>query len=57
MKVLSVVETAIYVDDLDAAEDFYQRVLGLSVIPQATRSNSSPPASGDCPVDGSWLLA
>ena len=32
MKVLSVVETAIYVDDLDAAEDFYQRVLGLSVI-------------------------
>ena len=32
MKVLSVVETAIYVDDLDAAEDFYQRVLGLNVI-------------------------
>lgn len=32
MKVLSVVETAIYVDDLDAAEDFYQRVLGLDVI-------------------------
>jgi len=32
MKILSIVETAIYVDDLDAAEDFYQRVLGLSVI-------------------------
>lgn len=32
MKVLSVVETAIYVDDLDTAEDFYQRVLGLDVI-------------------------
>ncbi len=32
MKVLSVVETAIYVDDLDAAENFYQRVLGLDVI-------------------------
>ena len=32
MKVLSVVETVIYVDDLDAAEDFYQRVLGLNVI-------------------------
>jgi len=32
VKVLSVVETAIYVDDLDAAEDFYQRVLGLNVI-------------------------
>lgn len=31
MKVLSVVETAIYVDDLDAAEEFYQRVLGLRV--------------------------
>jgi len=29
---LSVVETAIYVDDLDAAEDFYQRVLGLRVV-------------------------
>lgn len=32
MKILSVVETAIYADDLDAAEDFYQRVLGLNVI-------------------------
>lgn len=32
MKILSVVETAIYVDDLDAAEDFYQRILGLEVI-------------------------
>ena len=32
MKVRSVVETAIYVDDLDDAEDFYQRVLGLNVI-------------------------
>ena len=32
MKVLSVIETAIYVDDLDAVEDFYQRVLGLRVI-------------------------
>ncbi len=32
MKVLSVVETAIYVDDIDAAEDFYQRILGLNVI-------------------------
>lgn len=32
MKVLSVVETAIYVDDLDAAEHFYQHVLGLNVI-------------------------
>ena len=32
MKLLSIVETAIYVDDLDAAEDFYQRVLGLIVI-------------------------
>mgnify|MGYP003678178777 CR=1 FL=1 len=29
---LSVVETAIYVDDLDATEDFYQRILGLEVI-------------------------
>lgn len=32
MKVLSVVETSIYVDDLDATEDFYQRILGLKVI-------------------------
>jgi catechol 2,3-dioxygenase-like lactoylglutathione lyase family enzyme len=32
MRVMSVVETAIYVDDLDAAEDFYQRILGLKVI-------------------------
>ena len=29
---LSVVETAAYVDDLETAEDFYQRVLGLSLI-------------------------
>lgn len=32
MKVLSVFETAIYVDDLDAAAVFYQDVLGLKVI-------------------------
>ena len=32
MKILSIVETAIYVDDLDAAEDFYQRIIGLNVI-------------------------
>ena len=32
MRVRSVVETAIYVDDLNVAEDFYQRVLGLNVI-------------------------
>ncbi|WP_437221849.1 VOC family protein [Planctomicrobium sp. SH661] len=31
-QILSVVETGIYVDDLDAAEDFYSRVLGLPVI-------------------------
>ncbi len=30
--VLSVVETAIYVDDLKAAEHFYQNILGLKVI-------------------------
>lgn len=32
MKILAVVETAIYVDDLNAAEDFYHGVLGLDVI-------------------------
>ncbi len=32
MKILSIIETAIYVDDLDAAEEFYQRVLGIKVI-------------------------
>ncbi|MFG0261039.1 MAG: VOC family protein [Novipirellula sp. JB048] len=32
MKILSVVETSIYVDDLDATEDFYLRILGLKVI-------------------------
>jgi catechol 2,3-dioxygenase-like lactoylglutathione lyase family enzyme len=32
MNILAVVETAIYVDDLDAAEDFYHRILGLKVI-------------------------
>ena len=32
MKILGVIETAIYVDDLDAAEDFYSRILGLTVI-------------------------
>jgi catechol 2,3-dioxygenase-like lactoylglutathione lyase family enzyme len=30
--ILTVVETAVYVDDLDAAEDFYCRILGLQVI-------------------------
>ena len=32
MNIQAVIETAIYVDDLDAAEDFYRRVLGLRVI-------------------------
>ena len=32
MNIQAIVETAIYVDDLDAAEDFYGRVLGLRVI-------------------------
>lgn len=31
-KILRVIETGIYVDDLDAAEDFYGRVLGLRVL-------------------------
>ncbi|MGD9715439.1 MAG: VOC family protein [Thermomicrobiales bacterium] len=31
-KILAVVETALYVDDLDAAQDFYRHVLGLEVI-------------------------
>jgi catechol 2,3-dioxygenase-like lactoylglutathione lyase family enzyme len=32
LKIQAVVETAIYVDDLDAAETFYQTILGLAVI-------------------------
>ena len=32
MKIKAVVETAIYVDDLQAAETFYGTILGLSVI-------------------------
>jgi len=32
MKLSGILETAIYVDDLDAAQDFYGRVLGLSLI-------------------------
>ncbi len=32
MKILSVIETAIYVADLDATEDFYHRIIGLKVI-------------------------
>jgi catechol 2,3-dioxygenase-like lactoylglutathione lyase family enzyme len=32
LNIKAVVETAIYADDLDAAEDFYRGVLGLSVI-------------------------
>jgi catechol 2,3-dioxygenase-like lactoylglutathione lyase family enzyme len=32
LKIKAVVETAIYVDDLQATETFYQTVLGLSVI-------------------------
>jgi catechol 2,3-dioxygenase-like lactoylglutathione lyase family enzyme len=31
-KIQAVIETAIYVDDLDAAEDFYRSILGLRVI-------------------------
>lgn len=32
MKIKAIIETAIYVDDLDAAEDFYRKVLGLRVM-------------------------
>lgn len=32
MRILSIVETAIYVEDLDSAENFYQRILSLKVI-------------------------
>ena len=32
MEIKAVVETAIYVDDLDGAEDFYGRILGLRVM-------------------------
>jgi len=32
MQIRAIIETAIYVDDLDAAEDFYRRVFGLLVI-------------------------
>ncbi len=32
MKLRGILETAIYVDNLDAAQDFYGRVLGLSLI-------------------------
>ncbi len=32
MQVRAVLETCLYVDDLQAAEDFYQRVLGLELL-------------------------
>jgi catechol 2,3-dioxygenase-like lactoylglutathione lyase family enzyme len=32
MNIQAIIETAIYVDDLDWAEEFYQRVLGLRTI-------------------------
>jgi len=32
MKVFAVIETAIYVDNLNLTEDFYERILGLKVI-------------------------
>lgn len=32
LQIKAVIETAIYVDDLNAAEDFYSRILGLTVI-------------------------
>jgi catechol 2,3-dioxygenase-like lactoylglutathione lyase family enzyme len=32
LKIKAVIETAIYVDDLDAAEDFYRKILGLRII-------------------------
>jgi catechol 2,3-dioxygenase-like lactoylglutathione lyase family enzyme len=32
VRIQAIIETAIYVDDLDAAEDFYHRILGLRVM-------------------------
>src|SRR5207249_6618512 len=37
LKIRAVVETALYVDDLQAAESFYQAVLGLPVISKEPR--------------------
>ena len=36
MRIRAVIETAVYVDDLDAAEDFYGRILGLPVSAKET---------------------
>ena len=36
MKPQAIIETAVYVDDLDAAEAFYRDILGLSVIGKET---------------------
>lgn len=35
MQVHGVLETCLYVDDLEAAEDFYSRILGLKVVSRA----------------------
>src|SRR5439155_9628619 len=32
VKIKAIIETAIYVDDLEDAEDFYRRILGLRVM-------------------------
>lgn len=32
MKIQAIIETAIYVDDLNAAEDFYRQIFGLRVM-------------------------
>jgi catechol 2,3-dioxygenase-like lactoylglutathione lyase family enzyme len=32
MRIQAIIETAVYVDDLDTTEDFYRRILGLRVI-------------------------
>lgn len=44
----AIMETAIYADDLDAAEAFYRDVFGLEVVRRLAGSSYSSNAAGRC---------
>jgi hypothetical protein len=54
MKILAVVETAVYVDDLDAAENFDQRILGLTVIGRSIYFRDPAKNSVELVTPGTW---
>ena len=57
VNIKAIIETAVYVDDLRAAETFYRTVLGLRVIGKEPGPRSRPPGRARrAPRHPAWPL-